>query len=111
MLSNSPYSPFLFSRKAHLKPSTAPQNLIATNKARPSSSGNTMQLRRSWSRGRVHDRGAWTRGLGVMCRRVDVRGAGHTGVVRGGAGVACMEAVTKAAVAQGTLALGFPENY
>ncbi|KHG21817.1 hypothetical protein F383_27012 [Gossypium arboreum] len=38
------------------------------------------------------------------------RGAEHMGVVRGDAGVACVEAVTVAAVAQMTLPLGFPEN-
>ncbi|TYH22647.1 hypothetical protein ES288_A04G146300v1 [Gossypium darwinii] len=45
MLSTLPISPFLFSRKAHLKPSTTLQNLIATNKARPFDNENTMQLR------------------------------------------------------------------
>ncbi|TYG95077.1 hypothetical protein ES288_A11G239300v1 [Gossypium darwinii] len=39
------------------------------------------------------------------------RGAEHMGVVHGGAGVACVESVTMAAVAQRTLPLGFPENY
>ncbi|TYJ40416.1 hypothetical protein E1A91_A04G139900v1 [Gossypium mustelinum] len=45
MFSTLPISPFLFSRKAHLKPSTTLQNLIVTNKARPFDSENTMQLR------------------------------------------------------------------
>ncbi|KAK8289663.1 hypothetical protein V6Z12_D07G206000 [Gossypium hirsutum] len=45
MLSTLPISPFLFSRKAHLKPSTILQNLIVTNKARPFDSENTIQLR------------------------------------------------------------------
>ncbi|TYH64897.1 hypothetical protein ES332_D06G018700v1 [Gossypium tomentosum] len=48
MLSTLPISPFLFSRKAHLKPSTILQNLIVTNKARPFDSENTIQLRWSW---------------------------------------------------------------
>ncbi|KAG4174361.1 hypothetical protein ERO13_A11G116250v2 [Gossypium hirsutum] len=38
------------------------------------------------------------------------RGAEHTGDMRGGAGVACVEPVTKAAVAQRTPSLGFPGN-
>ncbi|TYH82793.1 hypothetical protein ES332_D02G085900v1 [Gossypium tomentosum] len=48
MLSTLPISPFLFSRKAHLKPSTILQNLIVTNKARPFDSENTIQLRWPW---------------------------------------------------------------
>ncbi|KHG05624.1 Glycosyl hydrolase protein [Gossypium arboreum] len=39
------------------------------------------------------------------------RGAEHTGDMRGGAGVACVEPVTKAAVAQRTPSLGFPGNF
>ncbi|TYJ10726.1 hypothetical protein E1A91_A11G227800v1 [Gossypium mustelinum] len=37
-------------------------------------------------------------------------GAEHTGVLHGSAGVACVEAVTMAVLAQRTLPLGFPEN-